>query len=61
MSVLCRRSLKTVIFSRFLKVAIATLNFMNEIYDGGFAPEFSVLMLKESMALVRDYVSETRK
>ena len=61
MSVLFRRSLKTVIFSRFLKVAIATLNFMNEIYDGGFAPEFSVLMLKESMALVRDYVSETRK
>ena len=42
-------------------MAIATLNFMNEIYDGGFAPEFSVLMLKESMALVRDYVSETRK
>ena len=61
MSVLFRRSLKTVIFSRFLKVAIATLNFMNEIYDGGLAPEFSVLMLKESMALVRDYVSETRK
>ena len=61
MSVLFRRSLKTVIFSRFLKVAIATLNFMNEIYDGGFAPEFSVLMLKESMALFRDYVSETRK
>ena len=61
MSVLFRRSLMTVIFSRFLKVAIATLNFMNEIYDGGFAPEFSVLMLKESMALVRDYVSETRK
>ena len=61
MSVLFRRSLKTVIFSRFLKVAIATLNFMNEIYDGGFVPEFSVLMLKESMALVRDYVSETRK
>ena len=61
MSVLFRRSLKTVIFSRFLKVAIAMLNFMNEIYDGGFAPEFSVLMLKESMAVVRDYVSETRK
>ena len=34
---------------------------MNEIYNGGFAPDFSVSMLKETIALVRDYVSETRK
>ena len=34
---------------------------MNEVYNGGFAPGFSVSMLKETLALVRDYVSETRK
>ena len=37
------------------------LNFMNEFYNGGFAPEFSVSMLKETIALVGDYMSETRK
>ena len=42
MSVLFRRSFKTAIFSRFLKVAIATSNFMNEVYNGGF---FIVLLL----------------
>ena len=59
--VLFRRSFKTAIFTRFLKVAIATSNFMNEVYNGGFAPEFSVSMLKETIALVKDYVTETRK
>ena len=34
---------------------------MNKVYNGGFAPEFSVSMLKEVIALVRDYVSEMRK
>ena len=34
---------------------------MNEFYNGGFAQEFSVSILKETIALVRDYVSETRK
>ena len=48
----------TAIFSRFSKVAIATSDFMNEVYNGGFSPEFSVSMLKETIALVRDYVSE---
>ena len=61
MSVLFRRSFKTTIFSIFLKVALATSNFMNEFYDGGFTPEFSVSMLKETIVLVRDYISETRK
>ena len=61
MSVLFRRLFRTAIFSRFSKVAIATSNFMNEFYNGRFAPEFSVSMLKETIALVRDYVSETRK
>ena len=41
-------------FSRFLKVAIATSNFMNEVYNGGFSPEFSVSLLKENIALVWD-------
>ena len=61
MYVLFRRSFKTTIFSIFLKVALATSNFMNEFYDGGFTPEFSVSMLKETIVLVRDYISETRK
>ena len=61
MSVLFRLSFNSAIFSRSFKVAIATSNFMNEVYNGGFAPEFSVSMLKETIALVRDYVSETRK
>ena len=39
-------------FSRFLKVAIATSNFMNEVYNGGFSPVFSVSMLKEIITLV---------
>ena len=47
MSVLFRRLFRTAIFSRFSKVATATSNFMNEFYNGGFAPEFSVSMLKE--------------
>ena len=28
---------------------------MDEVYNGGFAPEFSVSMLKETIALVRDF------
>ena len=52
MSVLFRCSFKNAIFSRFLKVAIATSYFMNEVYNGGFAPEPSVSMLKETIALV---------
>ena len=54
-------SFKTAILSRFSKVAIATSNFMNEINNGRFAPELSVSMLKKTIALVRDYVYETRK
>ena len=42
-------------------MAIATSNFVNEVYNGGFAPEFSVSKLKETIALVWDYISETRK
>ena len=38
-------------------MAIATSNFMNEVYNGGFAPESSVSMLKETIALVRDYAN----
>ena len=56
MSVLLRHSSKTAMFSKFLKVAKATSNFMSEVYNGGFLPEFSVLMLKEIIALVWDYV-----
>ena len=61
MSDLFRRFFKTAIFSRFSKVAIATSNFMKQSYNGGFGPEFSVSMLKETIALVRDDVSETRE
>ena len=52
MSVFLRQSSKTAMFSKFLKVAKAMSNFMNEVYGGGFLPEFSVSMLKEIIALV---------
>ena len=39
-------------FSRFLKVAIATSKFITEVYNGVFSTEFSVSMLKEIIALV---------
>ena len=61
MSVLFRRLFRTAIFRRFSEVAIATSNFMNEFYNGGFLPEFSISLFKEIIALVRDYASETRK
>ena len=51
---------KTGIFNRFLKVATATSNFMNKVNKGGFAPEFSVSMLKEIDTLFRNYVCGTR-
>ena len=52
MSVLFRGSFKSAIFSRFLKVALTTSNCMNEVYNGGIAPEPSVWILKETVALV---------
>ena len=61
MSVLFRRLFRTAILSRFSKVAIAMSNIMNEFFNDIFLPEFSVSLLKEIIALVRDYVSETRK
>ena len=61
MSVLFRRSFKITIFSRLLKVVIATSNFMNKVYNGEFMSEFGVSMLKQTVVLVRDYVSEIRK
>ena len=56
MSHLFRRCFKTAIFGKFLKVAIATSNFMKEVYNDRFVPEFSVSMLKETIALARNYV-----
>ena len=50
--VLFRRSFKTAMFSRFLKVAIATSNVMNEVYNGRFSPELSDSMLKKIIVLV---------
>ena len=52
MSISFRCSSKTAMFSRLLKVAIATSNFMNEVYNGGFLPEFSVSVSKEIIKLV---------
>ena len=34
---------------------------MNKVYKGGFAVEFSVSMLKETITLIRSYIHETRK
>ena len=47
-----RRSSKTAMISRFLKVSIARSSFMNKVYNGGFLPEFGVSMLKQIIALV---------
>ena len=52
---------RTAMFRRFLKLAIAMLNFRKEVYNGGFVPEFKVSMSKEIVPLVLDYVCETRK
>ena len=40
-------------------MALTKSTFINEVFNGGFAPEFSVSVLKEIIALVQDYVSET--
>ena len=61
MSILFRSSFKTAAFSRFVKVAIARSNVMNEAYEWRISPQFSVSMLKETIALVQDYVFETRR
>ena len=61
MSVVSRRSLKTAIFSRFLKVAIAALNFMNEVFNSGFVPESSISELNKISTLTLSYVYEVRK
>ena len=34
---------------------------MNEVYNGGFSPEFSVSMFKEIFPLVLDYVQEIKE
>ena len=61
MSVLFTCSPKAAMFSRFLKIAIAMSNFMNEVYNSEFLPKFSVSILKEIIALVWDSVHGTRK
>ena len=53
--------LRLLLFSSFLKVPVITPNFINKIYNGGFPPDISAAMFKETMPLVRDYISETRK
>ena len=60
MFVLFRHSFRTAIFNRFLELAIATSNSINKFYNSGFRPEFSISMSKETIALVRDYVSKKR-
>ena len=61
MSVLFRGTSETVIFGKFLKVAIATSTFIKEVYNGWFVPEFTVSILKEPTTRIWNYVSETRK
>ena len=57
MPFLFKRSSRNAIFSRLLMVAIATSNFMNELYNSEFWHEFSVLMLKETIAQFHIYFS----
>ena len=61
MSVFFRRRFRTVTFSRFLTVVLTTSHFLNEFFHGKFAPGFCVSILKETIARVWDYLSETRK
>ena len=44
-----------------LKVVMRTSSVINEAYNDGFAPEFSVSELKEIIELVRSCTNETRK
>ena len=51
-----------VIPQKYIKYTLLhSSKFMKKVYNGGFAPEFSVSMSKETIVLVRDYVSETRE
>ena len=56
-----RCSFKTAVMSRFLKVAIASSNFMNNAYDGRLALELSVSILKEINLRVTSFSNETLK
>ena len=47
MSVLFIGSFSAVMFSRFLKVVIATSNLLNEVYNDEFEPNFNVSILKK--------------
>ena len=59
--VFSRLSFKTAIFSSFLKVAIATSNFMNKVYDSGFGADFKESNLREIITLIQSYLHETSK
>ena len=52
MSVLPGHDFKIAMFSRFLKVAIATSIFMNKVYNREYSPRFSISMLKKIISLV---------
>ena len=56
-----RRLFSPAILTISSKLATGTSNFMNNFYNGGFAPEFTVSMLKIFLTLVSDNVYETRK
>ena len=58
MSAFSRIPLQTAMLSRLLRVSLATSNFKIEVYNGRFAPKFSVLTLKEVSALVQNYVKK---
>ena len=47
MSVLFRRSSKTLILKTFLKVATVASDFINKVYNGGLLSEFRISMLKK--------------
>ena len=54
-----RCSSKADIFGSFLNAAIATWNIMNEVYNGGFVPDFNASTSKETMTPVWDHVFKT--
>ena len=60
MYILFKCSSKTAVLSRLFKASTTMSNFMNKEFNGDFSSEFSVLMLKEVIAIILEYVYETK-
>ena len=57
MSVFPKSFFKAGIFSKFLKLALATSNILHEFYNDGVSQYFTALMLQEISKLVQTHVN----